>query len=273
MDLHKEIKVGDLFKRKPKDPAEPKAEKPPKEKKERRRKEKAPKKEKPKSAATFAHEAPPPAEIPLMRAFNLLPKEEARQEKEGAGSRIPHVLVALTGVLVFAALAAFYLMAGADVTKKKGQLEDLRAELAPYQAAKDQPSTEDKSAALAAERLARTQALGGALTSRLAWDRVLRELALVIPNDVALDSIQATAPATAVVAAPADGSAVKNFTLTGTTKSQASVAELLARLAVIPELSAVRLETAELQTTGTDLAALGSGRVKFTVSGTLRTAS
>ena len=65
---------------------------------------------------------------------------------------------------------------------------------------------------------------------------------------------------------------MKNFTLTGTTKSQASVAELLARLSVIPELSAVRLETAELQA-GTDLAALGPGRVKFTVSGTLRTAS
>jgi Tfp pilus assembly protein PilN len=271
--MRKEIKVSDLFKRKPKADEEPKAEKPakePKPKKEKRRKEKPPKADKgQKTGATFAHEAPPPAEIPLMRAFNLLPKEEARLEKERSNP-LPAVLVALAGVLVFAALAAFYLMAGADVTKKQGQVEDLRAELAPYEAAKNQPSVKDKSAALATERLARTSALGSALTGRLAWDRVLRELALVIPDDVSLDSIQATAPATSVVAAPTDGSTVQNFTLTGTTKSQSSVAELLARLAVIPELDSVQLETAEQQAPGSDLASAGSRQVKFTVSGSLR---
>jgi Tfp pilus assembly protein PilN len=271
--MHKEIKLSDLFSRKPKEAGEPKPDKAPKDpksKKERRRKDKAPKQPKTeKSTPTFASEAPPLPEIPLMRAFNLLPKEEARQAKEGA-SPLPQVLVALAGVLVFAALAAFYLMAGTDVTKKKGKIEDLRAELAAYQAPKQQSSLEDKSSALVAERLQRTTALGSALTSRLAWDRVLRELALVIPDDVTLDTIQATAPSSPLVPPPADGSPVKNFTITGTTKSQASVAELLARLSVIPELSAVRLESAQLEPAGTDPNAVGPKVVKFTVSGALR---
>src|ERR671922_2666174 len=116
VDLHKEIKLSDLFKRKPKDSAEKpekpekpeKAPKPPKERK--RRKERKP----PKGAAVTAHEAPELLAIPLMRAFNLLPSEVAREAKERQG-HLPHVLVALGGVLVVAALAAFYLMAGAEV--------------------------------------------------------------------------------------------------------------------------------------------------------------
>ena len=120
VDLHKEIKLSDLFKRGSKEPGEPKAEKPPKEK--RPKKEKPPKEQRPsrfkrtKEPVVAAHEAPPLLEIPLMRAFNLLPSEEARAAQEGARSPLPYVLVALVGVLLFAALAAFYLMAGGGVT-------------------------------------------------------------------------------------------------------------------------------------------------------------
>src|SRR6266498_5324467 len=192
VDMHKEIKLSDLFKRGSKDsgdgqngdePKPPKKVKPPKEPKRR----KEPKQKAPKATVT-EHEAPPPADIPLMRAFNLLPREEARTVKEGASSPVPQVLVALAGVLVFAVLAAFYLMAGTDVTAKQGQVEDLRAELAAYQATaqQQQPSVEDKSAALANERVGRTNALAAALGKRLAWDRLLSEIALVIPDEVSV---------------------------------------------------------------------------------------
>jgi len=159
-------------------------------------------------------------------------------------------------------------MAGADVTKKSGQVEDLRAELAGYQVSKQQPA-KDKSAALAAERVSRTAALGRALTGRLAWDRVLRELALVIPADVTLASIQASSPAAvSVQAAPAvNGVPAQNFKLVGTTDSQASVAEFLSRLSVIPELTNVSLETAAKGTDADNLEA-----VAFTINASLRSA-
>lgn len=264
VDLHKEIKLSDLFKRGSKEPGEPKAEKPPKEpkqpKEQKRKKEPKPPKAA-KAPSVAAKEAPPLLAVPLMRAFNLLPREEARQTKERE-SPLPHILVALAGVLVFAALAAFYLSSGAAVTKKKSEVEDLRAELAAYQAPQPQQSIENKTAALAQERVGRTSALGSALASRLAWDRVLREIALVVPSDVTLASIQGTSPASASSPAPTSG-IVTNLTLVGTTASQASVAEFMARLTVIPELSAVRLTTA-------GPSAEDAEKVAFTITGTLR---
>ena len=276
VDFKKEIKLSDLFKRgskpegetngsEPKPAKEPKPTKEPKPPKEPRRL-RGRKKEAPNDAPVTAQEAPPPANVPLMRAFNLLPREEVRAAGEGAPSPLPYILVALTGVLVFAALAAFYLMAGTDVTKKKGEVEDLRAELAAYQAASKGPSVEDKSAALAAERLGRTSALSSALIKRLAWDRVLREIALVVPNEVTLAQIQGTSPTAGGAATNADGSAITNLTIVGTTTSQASVAEFMSRLASIRELSAVQLkEAGESPTDAT--------QVSFTITGTLRSGS
>ena len=274
MDMRKEIKLSDLFKRgskasegtngdDPTKPEKPKKEKPRKE--PRRRKEP---KAKPSEATTLAKDALPVPDVPLMRAFNLLPREEARSSIQEKQNPLPQILVALAGVLVLASLAAFYLMAGADVTKKSGQVEDLRAELAGYQVSKQQPA-KDKSAALAAERVSRTAALGRALTGRLAWDRVLRELALVIPADVTLASIQASSPAAvSVQAAPAvSGVPAQNFKLVGTTDSQASVAEFLSRLSVIPELTNVSLETAAKGTDADNLEA-----VAFTINASLRSA-
>ena len=273
VDMKKEIKLSDLFKRGSKEPSEgengkaPKAPKEPKPPKERKR-WRGEKKEKAESGAVLAaHEAPPPADVPLMRAFNLLPREEVRAEREGgAPSPIPYVLVGLVGVLLFAAIAAFYLMAGTEVTKKRGQVEDLRAELAAYQASAKEPSVDDKSAALAAERLGRTSALGAALTKRLAWDRLLREIALVVPDEVSLSQIQGSSPTTVGVTANADGSAVTNLTIIGTTLNEGSVAEFMTRLAVIRELSAVQLKEAGDSPTE-------ANRVVFTITGSLRSGS
>ena len=247
IDMKKEIKVSDLWKRGPK---EPKAEKPPKEKKVKEPKPPKEKKErrlgrgkKENVAAVEAKSGPPVRDIPLMHAFNLLPKEEVRAEKESKQSAIPHVIVALAGVLVFAALAAFYLSSSAAVTEKAGELDDLRGDLASLQVPEQQPETPNEAANIDSERSARTAALSTALADRLAWDRVLRELALVLPADVTLATLDATAPSPGSAGA-ASASAVSSFRVTGTSVSQASVARLLSRLQVIPELQNVQLEFA-----------------------------
>ena len=248
IDMKKEIKISDLWKRGPK---EPKAEKPPKEPK--RAKEPKPPKEKKerrlgrgtkeKVAAIEAKSGPPVRDIPLMHAFNLLPKEEVRTEKESKQSAIPHVIVALAGVLVFAALAAFYLSSSAAVTKKSGELDDLRGDLASLQVPEKQPQAPSEGPNIDSERAARTAALSTALADRLAWDRVLRELALVLPADVTLVTLDATAPSPGSAGAATSGG-VSSFRVTGTSASQASVARLLSRLQVIPELQNVQLEFA-----------------------------
>src|SRR5207237_2883524 len=55
--------------------------------------------------------------------------------------------------------------------------------------------------ALVADKAARVTALNAALSKRIAWDRVLREFALVLPDDVWLLSLSATAPSSATVTA------------------------------------------------------------------------
>ena len=87
--------------------------------------------------------------------------------------------------------------------------------------------------ALAAEKSARVGALSAALTSRVAWDRVLRQVSLVLPEDVWLTNLAATAPSPAAAArAPSTGTS--GFTLTGSTYSQNGVARFLSRLSRDP---------------------------------------
>jgi len=245
MDMKKEIKLSDLFKRGPK---EPKAEKPPKEKKAKEPKPPKEKKErrfgrgqKDQVAATEAKDGPAVRDIPLMRAFNLLPKEEAVEKEKDRSSAVPHVLVALAGVLVFAAVAAFYLSASSTVTSKQGDLDALRSELAALQVP-EKPGSKGTAADVEGERTARTAALSAALADRLAWDRILRELALVLPSKVTLTDLQASAPSPG--SAGGASTATRTLILHGSAPNQAAVALLLSRLQVIPELRDVELHFA-----------------------------
>ena len=96
--------------------------------------------------------------------------------------------------------------------------------------------------ALAAEKGARVGALSAALSGRVAWDRTLRQVSLVLPEDVWLTNLSAAAPGSSQVTAGDAG-----LTLTGSTYSQNGVARFLSRLAVVPDLANVRLQSSQSQ--------------------------
>jgi hypothetical protein len=267
MDLNKEIKLGDLFRRKAKDAGEA-SEKPKPPKEPRRalfaRKEKAPKQPKESKAPkeTAARQAGPkaapvPPTIPLMRAFNLLPREEVAEARTRLG--LARVLVALLGLLVVAGLGTGYLFMSGRVADKQAQVDDLRVQLADLDVPSGAPEDEDvgDDVPLASDAEARTTALAGALTGRVAWDRVLREVTLVVPEDVWFTTVTTGSPdaaaagGTAPATTPAEGAGT-SLTIAGTARSQDAVARLLARLGVIPELTDVQLQSsvAELQENG-----------------------
>ena len=190
-----------------------------------------------------------------MRAVNLLPsKKEARER-----GRQPN-FVALGGVLgavvVTAALSLWFLSVSGAVTERQSEVDALRAELAAIPA----PTPRDTSGdALEQEKAARITALSAALGQRIPWDRVLRELSLVTPNDVWLTTLQASSPTTA--AAPTGGGA---FSIGGRTYSHDSVARLLARLSLVPDLEQVKLEKSTLnKVEGKDI-------VEFTIGASVR---
>ncbi len=262
VDLKKEIKLSDLFRRRggpaPEDAAAEETPKPEKEKKERKsfsfsrgpkepKEPKVPKeprarKEKKDKVAVAAKAAPPPPAVPLMRAFNLMPKEDSR-ENTTVSPALTKIAVALLGVLVVAGLAFGYMTSGAKVADKQAEADDRRAELAQL-TAQIGPEAADPSASLAGESQARTAALADALGARVAWDRIMREFSLVLPDTVVLATIGA-ASGTAGSSDPATAAATTEptFTIEGTSVSQESVALLLSRLSVIPEFVDVRLES------------------------------
>ncbi len=170
-----------------------------------------------------------------MRPVNLLPKDDPRFER-----RKPPNLVVLLGVaaaiVISAILAAWYLSASAAATGKKAALDAAHAELAALPAPQTRPEAETT---LAAEKSQRIAVLSSTLATRVAWDRVLREVSLVLPDDVWLTTLSANAPG---ISAAGGTATAGGFSITGYTYSHDGVARLLSRLSVIPYLQAVALQ-------------------------------
>ena len=173
-----------------------------------------------------------------MRAVNLLPRDEVKRSFEAKRGVV--FGSAAGAALVTVVLASMSISAGGSIGEKQAELDAMRAEIA----AVPTPTVNDTSNddALAAEKGARIGALSSALTSRVAWDRVLRQVSLVLPEDVWLTNLTATAPTTS---ATAPAAAASGFILTGSTYSQNGVARFLSRLSVIPDLENVRLQSSQ----------------------------
>jgi Tfp pilus assembly protein PilN len=182
-----------------------------------------------------------------MRPANLLPPDLAREggaRLPGAGAMVAVGAGAAVGVL----LTGGFIVEHGKVSKRENELATLQAQLAAIPAPK--PSPVHVSPALSAERDARQAALDQALAQRVSWDTVLRELALVLPEDVWLRSLSAKSGADASTD-PAAPTAPTGMTMSGYTYSQEGVARLLTRLALVPHLTNVSLQSSSASTIGT----------------------
>src|SRR5204863_2285571 len=154
-----------------------------------------------------------------MRAVNLLPKDSARR----TGPPVPTAVAAtVIGGLVLVSLMISVLLLSAHGKVKSRQLElaQKQAELAAIPVpAQNRLQQQD---ALVADKAARVTALNAALSKRIAWDRVLREFALVLPDDVWLLSLSATAPSAATTAPTASASTSSTPTSTPTSTSSST---------------------------------------------------
>jgi Tfp pilus assembly protein PilN len=119
------------------------------------------------------------------------------------------------------------------------------------------------------QREQRSLALASALGKRVAWDRVLRRFALVLPDDVWLNSLTGSvpldaAPSTVATTASNLPAPATQLTIQGYTYSQASVARLLARLSVVPDLQDVQLQNSASATVS------GQTVINFTIVANVR---
>jgi len=188
-----------------------------------------------------------------MRAVNLLPRDDGRAASR---QKNPVVLGAMGGgIAVTAILAAWFLTASSGVASNQKRLDAVRAELA---ATPVPAPTQPGASQFDQEKSARIAALSTALAGRMPWDRVLRELSLVLPDDVWLTSLSAQAPSGAA-------NTSSGLTINGKTYSHDGVARLLTRLSLVPHLQGVQLQHSSLTTSET-----GRKVVEFSVNAMIK---
>ena len=202
-----------------------------------------------------------------MRAVNLLPRQHVEQKRERPN---PVVLVAaIGGAAVLLVLVAGFLVANRSVDRQQQALTAARAELAVTPAHHVSSTTNTFRQTVLDDREQRSLALASALGKRVAWDRILRHFALVLPDDVWLQSLTGTVPldptSTLSTTSSALPTAGTELTITGYTYSQESVARLLERLQVLPDLKNVQLESSSSAPVG------GQNVISFTIVSDIRT--
>ena len=206
-----------------------------------------------------------------MRAVNLLPKDSG-QSKSIRNEDPAVVAGSAVGLVVIIALSLGFFVAHSSAGSAQSRLNAARIELGKLSLVKRPKYKVPKQTrpiiaipAVTGEESARLQAVSGALSTRIAWDRIFREFALVVPNDVSITSMQVTAPPT-TAAAPGDtpASTPTGFVLMGTTYSHDSVARLLERLMLVPDLSDVTLASSTASVAG------GVTTVQFSIAANVK---
>ena len=127
-----------------------------------------------------------------MRAVNLLPRQHVEQKRERPNAVV--LVAAIGGAAVVLALVAGTLVASRSVNRQQQALATARAVLAVTPAHHVSATTQAFRQQVLTQREQRSLALASALCKRVAWDRILRRFALVLPNDVWLTGLTATVP-------------------------------------------------------------------------------
>jgi Tfp pilus assembly protein PilN len=195
-----------------------------------------------------------------MRAVNLLPRDEQRARLDD--KRLP-LFVGAGGI---AAITILFVLLGLSASSSA---DDKRAKLIGVQIAiaklPQGTGTGPATGLISQERTDRVTALAAALTTQVSFDRLMRQISRVLPEDVWLTKLSAATPSgltgtpatpatsatttsttpTTTAAAPV-ATVTNTVTIEGTTRTQEGVARFLSRLAVVPTLGNVRLTSTNL---------------------------
>ncbi len=205
-----------------------------------------------------------------MKRIDLLPPEQRVKASRERG--LLWAILILVAVVV--ALGMVYVWQNSKVTDKQVELDGLTAQVAAVQ---QQAAVLRPYALIQTERTAMTQTAKGIYDSRVSWSTILQEISLVIPDNVRLQSLTCTVPATMLPgsAAPATPGApgTTDVTFSGTTYTHKDVAEFMTRLGLIPQLMNIQLGSsagaAAAPVSGTS-GATPAATVTFSVTASLR---
>ena len=124
-----------------------------------------------------------------MRPVNLIPLEERRGEQAPLRSG-PLAYIVLGALVALLVGVAALVMAGNQVSEREAELARLEVEDARERAKAERLVAYTQFRDLSEQRVATVTSLAD---SRFDWERVMRELALILPSDVSLVSLTASA--------------------------------------------------------------------------------
>ncbi|MFL5899012.1 MAG: PilN domain-containing protein [Solirubrobacterales bacterium] len=177
-----------------------------------------------------------------MRPVDLIPVE-LRQGAHAPMRTGPFPYILLGALVVVLAAVALLVLTGNQVSEQKGELARLKREDAAAQQQATRLSAYVQFQQLHEERVATISSLAD---SRFDWERVMRELSLVLPHDVWLTDLKASAGGGAEAAAGTGGIAGPSLELSGCASGQESVAGFVTALKDIDGVTRVGLSTSEL---------------------------
>jgi Tfp pilus assembly protein PilN len=123
-----------------------------------------------------------------MRPVNLIPSNERRGDT-GASRTGPIAYLLIGALVAILGGVSALVLAGNEISDQKAQLTQLEEEQASEQARADSLAAYTQFRAV---RDARTLTVASLADSRFDWERVIRELSLVLPPDVWLSGLTAT---------------------------------------------------------------------------------
>jgi|SRR6476646_2403193 len=176
-----------------------------------------------------------------MRPVNLIPPDLRRGDN--APLRTGPLAYIVVGALALALLGVTMLvLASNEVSEKKDELVTLKREDAVAKASAEELAPYAQFQAMSQQRVETVSSLAN---SRFDWPRVMRELALVLPDDVLLSDLTASAdPGASGEGGGASADALGPvLELTGCTKDQDSVAGFVTALRDIDGVTRVGLSS------------------------------
>jgi Tfp pilus assembly protein PilN len=176
-----------------------------------------------------------------MRPVNLVPQDQRRRtpgESSGGGA---HALLA--GLALLLVMTVLYVITANSVTERESQAEQARIEAERLEAEATDKGSFTDFAAIAQTRAA---SVAGVASTRFDWERLMRELARVMPEGSWLTSASASATgAPEGEAAPAEtaatGPAGPSANLVGCTPNHSDVARMMVRLRQLHRVADVQL--------------------------------
>lgn len=198
-----------------------------------------------------------------MRPVNLIPPEQRRGEHAELRTG-PLMYIVLGGLALILIGVALLVTTDNRISDSKAEVATLKREDAIAQAKAQRLAAYSQFHTLSEQRIATVRSLAD---SRFDWERVMRELSLILPSDVWLTNLTASATPSSNVGGEGGGGASglrggiagPALELTGCAAGQEAVAGFVTALKDIDGVTRVGVQSSELGSKGNEAGSGGGG--------------